>query len=497
LFVCNFSSSSSNSEFHLLLNSFYFSFSSQTMIDKYFGYFLQLQNVSNLWMIAARKQAQQAADTEEKVTGEYNQVINMLKDQIAKMKGNLNTDCMTYASKFSNATLDIVKEESTQIKPSVIQRVHNLLENQTILPERKVPEGSESSIEALRAEQEELQKMLSLDIAFLKFKKVFRRHNFETKRKEIEASRKSCNKERFEIQKEIAPLPRQLQSLQERLEALELEKGTLSKELENLNQEKLELLMTKVRMSKRISEIEEEFGFKGTDNQEEKIEKLEKLLEEGRADGMRLGDHSDYAEPSSADRFLREVKPSASEREARELRQAIKDAQESKILYYKLLHLHRDEVTTFEDLASAGDPSLLASFIERKCRIFELWDQHIAARNLQLANLLGPDGHPAASSPSQGPARPPTPSACKSRFLFPRGRALEYQVQRLSMAPSTLFATDYQARGLSARGTARSRSMIISSSSPAPNTRLPLLVKAPKVIKTARSFDQVRLSRNL
>eukprot|EP00960_Hanusia_phi_P004445 129892-Hanusia_phi.AAC.3 len=30
------------------------------------------------------------------VTGEYNQVINMLKDQIAKMKGNLNTDCMTY-----------------------------------------------------------------------------------------------------------------------------------------------------------------------------------------------------------------------------------------------------------------------------------------------------------------------------------------------------------------------------------------------------------------
>jgi len=66
------------------------------MIDKYFGYFLQLQNVSNLWMIAARKQAQQAADTEEKVTGEYNQVINMLKDQIAKMKGNLNTDCMTY-----------------------------------------------------------------------------------------------------------------------------------------------------------------------------------------------------------------------------------------------------------------------------------------------------------------------------------------------------------------------------------------------------------------
>ncbi|EKX30848.1 hypothetical protein GUITHDRAFT_122942, partial [Guillardia theta CCMP2712] len=68
---------------------------------------------------------------------------------------------------------------------------------------------------------------------------------------------------------------------------------------------------------------------------------------------------------------------------------------------------------------------------------------------------------------------------------------------RLSMAPSTLFATDYQARGLSARGMARSKSLIVTSSIPAQTTRLPLLVKPHKVLQSARSFDQIRLGGNL
>jgi hypothetical protein len=130
----------------------------------------------------------------------------------------------------------------------VRRRKEALMETDVPRAKKNLLEVAKNKMLSLEGERGQQQHQLSLDLAFLRFKLCVRASKFEKTEAVINGQRLAYNQQRYELEREFAPLPLKLQDSTSKLEAVELELGSVTKDLEIINLDKLDLLMSKVKV---------------------------------------------------------------------------------------------------------------------------------------------------------------------------------------------------------------------------------------------------------
>ena len=214
-----------------------------------------------------------------RVRGDFDAGIRMLKGELSRVRGNLNSDCQGYEAKMTGEMVDICRDEKTAVGPMVNRRLQKLLSHDAVHKDVDALQALQDKEFSIRDEIKLNQQRLSMDVSFLKFKMAVRASHFETAQHALLEDRRLANHDRYALQRQLAPLPRQLQATTSKLEAVELELGGISKELESINADKLDLLTSKVKLSKAIAEIQNEYGFTKEEEGDPRLAGIDRIAE--------------------------------------------------------------------------------------------------------------------------------------------------------------------------------------------------------------------------
>ena len=72
------------------------------------------------WWRMESRCLQQRYDTMLRVRGDFDSGIRMLKGELSRVRGNLNSDCQGYEAKMTGEMVEICRDEKTAVGPMVI-----------------------------------------------------------------------------------------------------------------------------------------------------------------------------------------------------------------------------------------------------------------------------------------------------------------------------------------------------------------------------------------